>query len=1250
MSPGGHSSRLPCSLYGHAGLRYRVAVFVTVALAPLLCTHGMAEPDDSVTPGESPPTLSTQIQSTALAPPSAPGSTTLFTRLPAQETGLDLVHEFPATGSAALLQDQGAGAGVCIGDFDGDGWPDVFVANYDRGNRLYRNRGGFRFEDVTARSGVGMRGRWCGGVAAADVDGDGDLDLAVAAFNAPNLVFLNDGNGVFREHARALGLDFAGASVMPTFGDYDLDGLLDCYLLTHRLSVDPEHALPRNAQDSLSRAVVQWGPDRQLLINPRFRELFGLMDKGAGRVELFIAGQADHLFHNRGAQGFKSVTSAAGIQGYDIGLSATWWDYNQDGWPDLYVSNDYKGPDRLYRNQGNGTFLDVARDALPHVPWSSMGADTADINNDGRMDFLATEMAGSTHRRRQMILDDLRDRWFLQAARPRQYARNALYLATGTEHLMEVAFLAGLAYTDWTWSPKFADFDNDGWVDLFVANGMSRDYVNADLLGTMRERGHHGWKDKPVLREANLAFRNLGDLRFASVGPAWGLDQMSASFGAAVADLDRDGDLDLIVTSLGEPVALYRNDEPSGHRVLLRLKGTRSNTWGVHGTVRLETEATTQTRCLGLTSGFMSANEPLIHFGLGRCRHINRLTVLWPSGHQQSFEDLPADRFYTVTEPDTTPLPRSSPSAPAALFRPAAVTEGLQHRETDYDDFSGAPLLPWKLSQFGPGLAVGDINGDDADDLFLGGAAGQAGQLAVRDENGDFRVRVQACFERDKACEDLGAVFLDADGDGDQDVYVASGGVECPPDDPRLRDRLYLNDGQGNFNPAPDHALPDLRDAGSVVAAADWDRDGDLDLFVGGRSVPGAYPLAAHNRLLLNEGGHFREVTEFAAPGLKESGLVTSAIWSDANGDGWTDLLITHEWGPVKLFLNEEGHLVDRTREAGLEDLTGWWNGIAAADVDSDGDMDYAITNVGLNTRYRASPERPALLFYGVFDESAQPRLVEATFDGETKVPLRSFNALAEIMPALRARFASTQAFAAASLETVLTPELLRMAQRFTANTLASGLLLNSGQAQFEFRPLPQLAQTAPAFGVVFADVDGDSHHDLLLAQNSLGPQPETGHMHGGLSLMLQGHGNGDFTPLWPNQSGILVGRDAKALVVADFNRDGWPDLIMAVNNHEAVAFENRAPQNARRLAVALRGRRGNPSGIGARVSLVWADGTKRVAEVQAGGGYLSQSAARLSFGLGATDLPDRIEVRWASGRTTTLSPIPDDAPVRITE
>ncbi len=1301
----------------------RLAVVLLSIVAPL--QHGLAQTAGLQAPGGDP-----GLESMKLGPRSRPVSPKLFTRLTAAQTGVDLVHAFPPTGSAELLQDQGAAAGICIGDFDQDGLPDLFIADYDRGNRLYRNQGGFRFEDVTAGAGVAAPGPWCAGVCAVDVDNDGDLDISACVFNGPNLIFLNDGHGVFRERARELGLDFKGASVMTAFGDYDLDGRLDAYLVTHRLSIGPEQRLPRNAQESLSRGVIQRGRDRGMAITPEFRDLFGLTDKGGGRAELFIAGQADRLFRNLGPAGFTNATAAAGIAGHDIGLSAAWWDYDDDGWPDLYVSNDYKGPDRLYHNRGDGTFEEVTREALPHVPWSSMGADCADVNNDGRIDFLATEMAGSTHRRRQMILDDLRERWFLQVADPPQYPRNALYLATGTGRVMEVAQLAGVARTDWTWSPKFADFDNDGWVDLFIANGMSRDYLNADLLSRMRERGAPGWRDRPLLREANLAFRNLGDLRFVPVGPPWGLDQVSASFGAAVADLDRDGDLDLVVSSLEEPVAIYRNDESAGHGVLIRLKGTRSNRWGLQAKITLEAGANVQTRCPDLTSGFMSANEPLVHVGVGENGRIRRLTVDWPSGHTQSFDDLEVDRLYTVIEPDSPSPRRAAPKPPTPLLRQVAAPAGLRHRESHYDDFQREPLLPWKLSQAGPGLALADVNGDGTEDLFLSGAAGDAGSLVLREAPGKgFKLHPQRAFEADKESEDLGAVFFDADADGDQDLYVASGGGEFGPGDARLRDRLYVNDGHGNFTPAPDGVLPDLRDAGAVVAAADVDRDGDLDLFVGSRLVPGGYPLPADSRLLLNDPAHesdperglqsagshagqgtslraearapdrfmateqvqeeqdaaqepqpgragtplpaalgapgtarptrtalpvapvrFRDATATLAPALRQTGLVTSAIWSDADDDGGIDLLVTHEWGPVKFFRNQQGRLVDHTREAGLAEWTGLWNGIAAGDPDEDGDMDYVVTNLGLNTRYTASRERPAVLFRGDFDGSGQAHLIEATFDGDTLFPLRSLNALTEAIPSLAARFSTVREFSEASLEQVFSAARLQAAPRFTANTLESGLLRNDGKARFTFEPLPRLAQVAPAFGVGVVDLDGDGHEDVVLAHNSFSPQPETGRMDGGLGLVLRGRGDGTFLPWWPDASGFSVRGDAKALAVADLNLDGRPDLLVGMNHGELLAFENAAPGDPRWIEVELRGRPGNLAGVGARVTMVSAAGRRRVAEVYAGSGYLTQPGSRLYFARNEGTPPARVEVRWPGGRVSTLSPAPDRGVIVIRE
>ena len=1200
----------------------------------------------SAGPAGGPPITSVPLERSPIGP-----SSTLFERVPAHETGIDIVHQFPTNAAFELLQDQGAGAGVCVGDYDGDGYPDIFLTNFDKGNRLYRNLGRCRFEDVTAKAGVGGEGRWCSGATFVDIDNDGDLDLFVCAFNAPNLLYVNQGDGTFRERAREFGLDFKGASVMMAFADYDKDGRLDGYLVTHRLNAGTDHRLPRTSKEAFTRGIVQAGSGAQMQVNPAYRELFELIDRGGGRTELIIAGQDDYLYHNDGQGKFSVANARAGIHGNEIGLAAAWWDYNDDGWPDLYVSNDYKGADHLYRNNRDGTFTDVARSALPHVPWASMGSDAADINNDGRIDFIATDMAGSTHARRMVINGDLeKERWFLTTADPPQYRRNAVFLNTGGAEVMEVAHLTGLESTDWTWSPKFGDLNNDGWVDVFVANGMSRDFVNADRLNQMKERGNRGWLKTPVLREVNLAFRNLGGLRFESIGKAWGLDQLSASFGAALADLDRDGDLDLIVTNFGEPVSVYRNNGASGNRVLVRLKGTRSNSWGIGAMVRIETRAGLQARCLNLASGFISANEPLAHFGLGEEARINRLSVEWPSGQRQTFENLEVNRFYTITEPDAAAATATKPDEAPTLFRRGKQFEKVRHRERDYDDFEREPLLPWKLSQLGPGIAVGDVNGDGLEDLYLGGAAGQAGVLCLHQPNGQFRTVSQTCFEEDLASEDMGALFFDADGDGDLDLYVVSGGVECEPGDNVLRDRLYLNDGQGHFTKAPAGTLPDCRDSGSVVAAADFDRDGDLDLFVGGRCVPGQYPRTPDSRLLRNDGGRFVDVTDEVAPGLRKSGLVTSAIWSDANGDGWLDLLVTHEWGPVKLYLNRQGRLQDATREAGLADKLSWWNGIAARDLDGDGDIDYVVTSFGLNTKYRASAQRPVVAFYGEFEQPGRNQLIEAYYEGETLYPLRGRGSALAAMPSLAGRFTNFQTFASATLDDVYGARRLAAAQRFEINTLESAVLLNDGRGHFTFHPLPRLAQASPAFGVGLMDFDGDGRPDLYLVQNFFSPQPETGRMDGGLSLLLRGNGDGTFTPVWPNESGLLVPGDARSLAVTDLNQDGWPDFVVGINNGEPVTFENRGSQQNRVLNLQLQGSKGNRAAIGARATLTLEDGSSQTAEVSAGGGYLSQSTTRITFGLGQKGRAGEIEVRWPDGRVTKTNAVPNELNVELRE
>jgi hypothetical protein len=1156
----------------------------------------------------------------------------LFEALDAERTGFDFEHRWdPPEEHRHVLANGMSGGGVAFGDADGDGRTDVYLTRPSGGSRLYRNLGDFRFEDVTASAGLDDGGVWGGGATFGDLDGDGDADLVVCGYDAPLRLYVNQGDGTFRENAAGAGLGFTGAAIQFALADYDLDGDLDGYLLTNRFD---SRDLPPEPSANLEayRAVVAEHP-----------ELYQMMTKPDGTEIVVRAAQFDRLFRNDGTGRFTDVTAEAGIFGNDYGLSATWWDHDGDGLPDLYVANDFYGPDRLYHNLGDGTFIDVTNEVLPHTPWYSMGSDTADVNNDGRLDFMATDMSGQSHYKQKVAMGDMADSgWFLSAAVPRQYMRNALYVNTGTYRFMEAAFLAGMDSSNWTWSIRFADLDEDGWQDTFITNGMTRDYFNSDLRNIVRtlpprEQDPY-WETTPELREPNLAFRNHGDLEFEDIGAEWGLDLMAVSFGAGVGDLDGDGDLDLVVNNFDDPVAVYRNRASGSHRVTLRLEGRHGNTVGIGAVVRAHTSAGEQTRYVTHSRGYMSGADGTLHFGLGDDERIETLVVEWPRGHVQTFRDLPGDRHYVVTEPEAAPPGPKAITPPKPIF---ARTMGAIPVERPYDDYARQPLLPYQLSQLGPGLAVADIDGDGDQDYALGGPAGMPVEMFRNDRHQRFESAPQEAITADAEHEDMAPLFLDVDGDGDQDLYIVSGGVECDPGADVLADRLYLNDGAGNFTPAPSGALPEARDSGSVAAAADFDRDGDLDLFVGGRSIPGAYPETPTSRLLRNEGGDFMtggrfvDATDEVSPELRATGLVTGAVWSDADGDGWVDLMVTHEWGPVRFWRNEGGLLFDRTAEAGLADRLGWWNGIAARDLDGDGDIDYLVTNNGLNSKYHASADVPTLIYYGAYDDSGEKQLIEAEYEDETLFPMRGKSCSTRAMPFLAERFDTFDDFAVASLSDIYTPECLEGATEFRANTLESGVLINDGSATFRFEPLPRLAQAAPGFGVALADVDADGHPDAVIAQNFHAPQPETGNMDGGTGLFLRGRGDGSFEFVWPDESGLLIPGDGKSLAVTDFNGDGWVDVLVGLNNAPLHAFFNLGHPDGRPFVVTLGGRTGNPTAVGARVTVLLADGSRQTAEVSAGGGYLSQSSAALGFGLGRSGWAERVEVRWPDGETS---------------
>ncbi len=1140
----------------------------------------------------------------------------MFTTLPPESTGVRTENQYadPQMKGALFQQYNGGsiGTGVAIGDFDNDGKPDIFVVSKTESCRLFRNLGNFKFEDVTDKAGVGDKGDaariWKFGATFADVNNDGLLDIYVCRYNAPNLLYINQGDGTFKEMAHAYGLDVVDSSVMAAFCDYDRDGRLDVYIATNMLA---------NESDS--------------------------------------GGRRGYMFHNNGDGTFTNVTERAGITGKTRSHSATWWDYDNDGWPDLYVAYDYGVPDALYHNNRDGTFTDVSGSVLPHTSFSSMGSDYGDVNNDGLIDFIVADMASATHEKDQRMMADSRARLVERpdgAATVAKIPRNALLINTGTGHFQEAAFLAGVAATDWTWSIRLVDLDNDGRLDLHVTNGFPYD-PNVDVV--KRQMSAEGvaesiriMTESPIRAEKHIALRNLGNLQFEDVSADWGLDQRGVSFGAAYGDLDGDGDLDVVYSNYHGGVTVLRNDCQTGHRVIFDLRGTASNHFGIGATVRIESALGVQVSTLGLSRGYLSSSEPMLHFGVGEDTVIKRLVVTWPSGRVQTWENVAVDQRYLITEP-TGPAAPSSVSKPAGASPQGASFKEVSHdlgldvrmREETVNEASLQRLVPFRFNRRGPSLAVGRLAGGERESIVIGGTTQDLPKIARGTGETNFEVVPLSGISPSPV--DQGPILVfDANGDGNDDVLVTMGGNSLPAGMSEYQPRLYFSDGQGGLRPAAGDALPPLSINAGAIAAADFDRDGLLDVFIGGRLMSGQYPFAPQSALLQNHGGKFEDVTDTLAPGLREVGMVTSALWSDVDGDGWLDLLLTLEWGNVKYFHNNQGKgFEDWTEKAGFAAAgTGWWTSLAAADFNGDGRMDYVVGNVGLNTQYHADAQHPALLYSGDFKGDGSSELVEAYYEGDRVYPWRARHDLGAVFPSILKRFPLNNDYARATLGEIFGEDKLTQAQRFAATELRSGVFLSQGDGTYRFEPLPRMAQIAPFQGVVAGDFDGDGLADIYAVQNSFAPIPAVGRFDGGLSQLLRGDGHGHFTAVPPAESGLIVPRDAKALVVLDLDRDGWPDFLVSRNNDETLAFRNNGVAGHKSVRIVLRGPAGNPTAIGAKITVELADGSTLTSEVYAGSGYYSQSTAACFFGYTDANVPRQVRVRWPSG-TTTQRPFP---------
>ncbi|MDA8975866.1 FG-GAP-like repeat-containing protein [Akkermansiaceae bacterium] len=804
--------------------------------------------------------------------------------------------------------------------------------------------------------------------------------------------------------------------------------------------------------------------------------------------------------------------------------------------------------------------------------------------------------------------------------------------------------MTGVSSTDWTWAIQAEDFDQDGWQDLFFANGMVRQFTHSDLpsIGDgdllIGKNLFDFYKDQPELREKNLAYRNNGDLTFENVSEKWGLDQMSMSFGAATADLDRDGDLDLIVTNLDEPPYLFENTVAEGNSIQIQLRGKKSNRFGLGARVVIHTGENSQTREIHTSGGFLSTDEPIAHFGIGKATQADRVEILWPSGATQEVKDLKAGKIHTIVEPDEAP---DKPSAfvvagnSSPIFRKSSVPAG--HLETEYDDFKIQPLLPKSHTKLGPGITWGDVAGDGSPHLIYGGSKGNPTKEFrvdhVTEHRFDFTPHPSPEVASDLAPEAMGTLLFDADGDGDQDLYIASGGVESPLDDPAYQDRLFLNDGTGKFTEA-DGALPKIAESSFSVVTADYDRDGDLDLAVGGRIVPGQYPVAANSRLFRNDGGKFTDVTETIIPEFLNTGLVTSLLWSDCNHDGWVDLMAAHEWGPIKVFLNDKGQkFIDHSANTGIDDLLGWWQGIQGRDLNGDGFIDYVATNFGTNTIYKASKKKPELIFYGDMAGTGNFNIIEAKFEGDICYPRRGYSCSSNAIPQLRNKIKTFEQFALTSLDGLYAKDRLEPSLKLECNTLETTAFINDGTGHFTPVPLPWMAQISPSFGLALTDVDADGHTDVFLAQNFSQPQVETGPMNPGISALLRGTGNPEepFEVVPVLESGVLIPEDARSVAVCDVNQDARPDLFVGINSAHPSLFLNQS-KTGKPFSIRLKGAKGNPTAIGSRVTVSTPNIHLQSAEVYGGSGYLSQSEPVLYFAAPEATKTVQITIHWPDG------------------